>query len=306
MPFRLHMAVAALSALILVGAPVRANELLWGDTPMTFGAGVVHPDLMVHWEDDDQFIHGRNVVPLPVELRQSRSMTMLAVQWAPKPSLNIGVEVPYATMRMVMKDQDFAHHGALSGVGDVTVLVKSRVAQRISGVWKTMQAVTGGIKLPTAARGRYMSDEMPVAPSQRPGSRQLGVVLGYAASYNRLQDMAVFSTRYTKDVTGSERMGDQWTMDASYGRWLQRADQPEQLGICLLAGPHWERAGRDRWFGVRDPSTEHTLLGAQATLLVTKGQGTFRIGAMLPFRRNYPGYQMTSRLQVRAGAAMLF
>src|SRR6185436_16401649 len=112
-------------------------------------------------------------------------------------------------------------------------------------------------------------DGAPLQPSEQPGSGKWGYMLGYSYAYERLKDTTWASVMYMGDLGGNGAKGDMLTADADYGYWVKRPFRPQDLGIILAAGPHWEWMAHDRLSTGLDPNSGYSLLAAQISLITT-------------------------------------
>lgn len=193
-----------------------------------------------------------------------------------------------------------------AGFGDMVLSAKSRFGERFGPTWKIHHAAFLGLKLPTGAHSGRMPDGSLLSPSDQPGTGKWGIQTGYAVGYERMQDTMWLAASYMRDFGGASSRGDMWTFDPAYGYWLQRPTKPEHLGILAAAGLHGEWTGKDRLSSGSDPNTGYSMLGFQTTLIVTKGRGQARIGALLPIYQRANGVQLRPEVQIRGGAEMFF
>ena len=122
----------------------RAHEPLWGETPQTFAFGVIHP-----------------------ELRFARSESRFSVQYAPKTTENLKLEV--------------IQRGAGGASDDILLTQKRRTRARFGPDFKQMEALIVGTAI------------------NRPGFQ-----FGYAFAHERLTDTIWASVVHTR--TRSERI----------------------------------------------------------------------------------------------------
>lgn len=282
-------------SLLLVCVPARAHEPLWGETAQTFAFGIVHPAVRVGYQASSG----------PEERRATRQENVFSLQYSPRTTLNLRLDLPYSRVTHTQRINGSLRRSAASGFGDLTLSAKSRFRADFGPDWKRMHAYSVGIQLPTGESGGREPDGTLLMPSEQPGTGNWGLLLGYAFAYERLQDTVWASVMATRDVSGSRRRGDRVMLDLSYGYWLRPANRPQDLGIILAAGPHFEAMGRDRTPGARSPDSGYRTLGIQATLIGTKGQSQGRIGLLLPLTRRDNGIRTVESVQVRAGFEVL-
>jgi hypothetical protein len=291
---------------VIVPSAARAHEPLWGESPQTFAFGVWHPEVRLGWQNEYLLLHGSSRLDNPDALRRTRFDTVLDIQYAPRTSLNVRLEIPYSVVRSSGLVSGQMHSASSSGLGDMMLSAKSRFAQRFGEDWKEHQAYTVGLQLPTGAHsGREVGGPL-LEPSEQPGSGKWGYMVGYAYAYERLQDTFWASAMYMGDLGGAGSKGDMATFDANYGYWVVRAHKPNDLGIVLATGPHWEWMGHDRLSTGPDPDSGYTLLAWQASVIATKGPAQFRIGALFPLHQHANGTQLRPDVQLRAGVEALF
>jgi hypothetical protein len=293
------------AAFFVVAAPALAHEPLWGESPQTFAFGVWHPELRLSYDNNHNLFRGTRRIVNPEALRRSRFDTLLSLQYAPKTSMNVRLEIPYSQVLTQQRFGGQLRHTGVQGLGDVVVSAKSRIHQRFGEDWKEHQSFTVGLQLPTAEHKGRSPDGARLGPSFQPGSGKWGMVLGYAYAFERLEDTAWASAMYSRDFGGAGTKGDMVMLDLNYGRWMPRAKRPQDLGIVLSAGTHVELMGHDRLGAGRDPDSGWTVLGLQSSVIATKGQMQFRIGVMVPVYQQVNGTQLRPDAQIRAGWEML-
>lgn len=300
---RLSSCFAALG--VLLSSAAHAHEPLWGESPQTFAFGVWHPEVRFGYENASLLLRGSRELLNPDALRRSRFDGLFGVQYAPTTSLNVKVEIPYVTVWNRQRISGQLRDSRVSGLGNVVLSAKSRFYQRFGPDWKIHQSFTLGLQLPTGENGGRLPDGSLLGPSFQPGSGKWGVQLGYAFAWERLQDTTWLSLMYAQDFGGSGSKGNFFQLDANYGYWVLRAKRPQDFGLVFAAGPHFEAMGRDRLVSGLDPDSGYSMFGLQGSLIVTKGQGQFRLGVLVPVAQNVNGLQLRPEIQVRAGLEIL-
>jgi hypothetical protein len=296
-----------LAALVCVsGVAAQAHEPLWGESPQTFAFGVWHPEIRLAYENADQFLAGSRLIPNPMALRRTRFDALFSLQYAPRTSLNVRLDIPYASVTNWQTIQGRRRSTIASGLGNLMLSAKSRLLERFGEDWKIHHAVSLGLQLPTGENSGRLPDGTLLGPSFQPGSGKFGLMLGYAFAYERLQDTTWASVMYQYDFGGTGRRGDLLMVDAAYGYWLRRAKRPQEFGFLVAAGLHFEVMGKDHLAFGPDPNSGYTTLGIQVSLIATWKQSQFRVGALVPITQNVNGQQLRPELQMRAGWEMLF
>src|SRR5579871_3944278 len=298
--------IGLLTAICLCVAPVaHAHEPLWGESPQTFAFGVIHPEIRFGFENDTLLLNGDRRIGNPDGLSRSRFETLLGLQYAPKTSLNLKLEIPIVQVLTSQRIAGMDRHSGATGLGDIMLSAKSRFYQKYGEDWKVHQSYTVGVQLPTGAHGGRTPNGLLFAPSDQPGSGKFGILLGYAFAYERLNDTVWASAVYMHDLGNRGSKGDMLDVDANYGYWIRRARRPQDLGVILAAGTHLEGMGHDRQGADADPDSGSTLAGLQSSLIVTRGQAQFRIGILVPLYQCVSGTQLRSEIQARAGIEIL-
>lgn len=301
------LACSVLSICAALGAaPARAHEPLWGDSPQTFAFGVWHPELRFGFQNEYLLLGGSHRLANPDALRRTRFDTVFGLQYAPKTSLNLRLEIPYASVRSSGRIGGMAQSNRVNGIGDITLSAKNRFRQRFGEDWKEHMAYTVGLQLPSGVHSGRDVDGTPLQPSEQPGSGKWGYMLGYSYAYERLDDTAWASVMYMGDLGCNGAKGDMMTVDADYGYWVHRTYRPQDLGIVVATGPHWEWMGHDRLSTGLDPNSGYSLLAMQLSLIGTKGPAQLRVGALFPLQQSANGVQLRPDVQVRAGIEALF
>lgn len=303
---RLALALAALLFATQAATPARAHEPLWGESPQTFAFGIWHPELRFGFEDDRVLLRGSARLDNADALRRLRYDTLLSVQWAPRTSLNLKLEVPVSSITAEQRIGGVVRRASTTGLGNIMLSAKDRFHVRFGADWKEMQSYSVGIQLPTGQHSGRYPDGTPLDPGDQPGSGKWGYMFGYAYDYERLKDTVWASVSYSGDLGGAGSMGDMLEADANYGYWVIRALHPQDLGVILAAGPHYEWMGHDRTAAGRDPDSGFSMAGLQASLIATKGQAQARVGVLVPLYQHVNGTQVRPELEVRAGVEALF
>lgn len=298
-----HVA-AAVCLVCTLAQKASAHEPLWGESPQTFAFGVLHPELRFGFENDCLLLRGSSRLGNPDLLRRTRLDGLFSLQYAPKTSLNIRIDLPFAQVLTSQRINGQLRHSGATGLGNITLSAKSRFYQRFGEDWKVHQSCVVGLSLPTGAGGFY-PDGSRLSPSDAPGSSKFGVMLGYAFAYERLKDTIWASAMFMSDLGGSGSRGASLEVDASYGYWVRRSKRPQELGVILAAGFHYQSRGHDRIEGGSDPDSGFKAVGLQASLIATKGQAQLRAGVLVPVYQHVNGTQLRPEIQVRAGLEIL-
>jgi len=285
--------------------PSSAHEPLWGESPQTFGFGVWHPEIRFGFQKEFLLLRGATRLNNPEALRRMRFDSVLGIQYAPKTSMNVRIEIPYSIVQSSDRIGGVPRTSRTSGLGDIMLSAKSRFAQRFGEDWKEHQAYTVGLQLPTGQHGGREASGALLEPSEQPGSGKWGYSLGYAYAYERLKDTLWVSAMFMGDIGGAGSKGEMFTLDANYGYWFKRAHKPQDLGVILAAGTHYEWMGKDRLTMGAAPDTGYSLSALQVSLIATKGTFQFRAGALLPLYQHTNGTQLRPNVQMRVGIEVL-
>lgn len=296
--------VAALCLVGTLAQSASAHEPLWGESPQTFAFGVLHPELRFGFENDDLLLRGSSRLENPDLLRRTRLDGLFSLQYAPRTSLNLRVDVPFAQVLTSERVGGQLRHSGVTGLGNISLSAKSRFYQKFGEDWKVHQSYVIGLSLPTGAGGFY-PDGSRISPSDAPGSNKFGVMVGYAYAYERLKDTVWASAMFMSDLGGSGSRGANLEIDANYGYWVKRSKRPQDLGVIVAAGLHYQSQGHDRIERGNDPNSGFDLGGLQASLIATKGQAQFRAGVLVPVYQHVNGTQLRPEIQVRAGLEIL-
>jgi hypothetical protein len=293
-----------LGGLVAAAGGVYAHEPLWGETAQTFSHGVMHPEIRGGFLSTRGLFQGSKRIANPEGMKSEHSEVHVSMQYAPSTRLNVKLEVPFMQGRaeaMVGKERKTSRW---SGTGNAMIFLKSRVLEQLRETSKTMHSAIVGIQLPTGERVAHEPNGEKMAPSEQPGTGNFGLQLGYALSFERLEDTVWLSASYLTELTGTVRRGDKLSLDAAYGYWVKRAYRPSDLGIVVAVGPRMEITGRDRGGDFRN--TGYTLTAAQMTIMATQGLSQYRIGVQVPLSQRYRGTQMGRGLEFRIGWETFF
>ncbi len=287
----------------LSASGARAHEPLWGETPQTFAFGVIHPEVRFALTDSNGLFRGGLRVDNGDGLRLSRQETSLSLQYALDTSRNIRLEIPAAVVTATRRVDGALRETRTSGLGDAVLSIKNRYRAEFGTDFKKQFSYLVGVQLPTGEHDGRNPDGTRLMPSEQPGSGNVGLALGWAFDYERLQDTLWVSAHYQRDLFGrADRKGDELELDANYGYWAKRATRPQDLGIIIAAGPHVQIVGRDHVSRpTEDDDSGGETAGLQATLIATKGQYQGRIGFLVPVYRHFNGTQLGAGTEFRAG-----
>jgi hypothetical protein len=305
--FRHHACVPAIAAITLLAAlPAAAHEPLWGEIPTTFSFGLWHPEIRYGFASGDRLLRGSARVPNPVGRTMEMRHGMFMLQYGLNQRINLMLKVPW--MRRVEEETvgGVRRRSVSSGLGDLSLVVKHKVSQRLGEGLNEKHALLYGLKFPTADNDARSWTGALLAPHEQAGSGRWGLHVGWAWDYERYRDTFYASAELEMDVEGGPRRGRHLELDAAYGYWLVFANRPEDLGIVLAGGPHFEVMGRDRVGGRPVADTGHQLLGFQITAIATKGQMQFRLGVLWPLAQRVGGTQVEMGPEVRLGWEMFF
>src|SRR5688500_10503399 len=132
----LHIWTLLLSLCIATHQQVQAHEPLWGETPIVFGSGLIHPEVEYSFMDIGSTNNGG--------MRARMFMQEYMVQYAPKPSMNVILEVPYFNNRREQIVNGQLRKVPFVGLGDITLKAKSRVhAKQEEGLSIQQTAIYG-------------------------------------------------------------------------------------------------------------------------------------------------------------------
>lgn len=283
-----------------------AHEPLWGESPQTFAFGIWHPEIRFGLQNKHLLLRGATRLDNMEGLQRTRLDGVLGIQYAPKTSMNVRLEIPYANVQSSSYIRGVLRTSRTSGLGDLMLSIKSRLAQRFGQDWKEHQAYAVGLQLPTGHHTGREADGSLLGPSEQPGSGKWGYSLGYSYAYERFQDTIWASMMFMGDLGGGGRKGGMFSLDTNYGYWIKRAHKSQELGIILANGLHYEWMGKDELATGVDPDSGYSLLALQVSLIATKGTFQFRAGALFPLYQNVNGIQLRPDVQVRVGIEALF
>jgi hypothetical protein len=284
------LAVLLGAASVLLAAPARAHEPLWGETPTVFGFGIIHPEVRFGYRDAGSARGG-------VRQRMWEQETM--VQYAPSTRLNLMLEVPWMQSLRETRRGGRPRRVVINGLGDAELTAKRRFSVRQAEGLNVQQSLIYGLKLPTGESNHRDVGGGRADPHDQTGTGKPGLILGYAWDRERIDDTVWASVRYHRDLGGGFRMGDALEADTAYGRWLIRPNEASQPGLNLALGLHGELHRADRLEGGRSAGNAHHLLGVQVTPIFTRGSHQVRFGMFVPFARSGPGDHADFPYEVR-------
>jgi hypothetical protein len=284
----------------LAPGTARAHEPLWGQTPVTFGAGVVHGEILARYFDA-----GQVESPDGERMRMFESPVML--DYGLHESVNFQLMVPFTSMEM-----EGYHHGlygtsSASGLGDVRLRAKYRFRAVLEPRFKAQHALLAGIKFPTGD-----DDDMVDAhgirhdPRDQLGSGKFGTLLGYAYDRSDLRRALWTSAVWRHDLGDGFRLGDAADVDLAGGYWVVRPNVATDFGFHLAAGVHAEFTASDERDDGEPVDNATRLFGIQATPIVTKGRAQFRMGVFVPLARDGSAPHTDFPVELRAGLESFF
>lgn len=273
---------ALLAALLAAGAPApaAAHEPLWGETPITFGFGVIHPEVKFRYFDAGSTRGGGE------RMRMFEQEYMIDYGFSPK--LNVRLMIPYYNNLHQERSRGRLRSTTVSGVGDLHLRAKSRIYSRQEIGLNEQQSVLYGIKLPVGEEGHRLGRHR-IDPHSQTGTGNPGLLLGYAWDLERIQDTTWASLVWTRDLGGGFRMGDMVALDAAYGYWFKQQGEAADLGLNTALGLHGEWHAEDPIGKGRTAGNSHRLLGIHLTQMFIRGNHQFRVGVMVPVLRGGQG-----------------
>jgi len=287
-----------LSLVVGLATPGRAHEPLWGETPIVFGSGIVHPEMKF------QYLDAGNARDGGERTRMFEQEVMIG--YGLRPSLNLMLEVPYHNNLRQEFIGGSVRSAVISGLGDITFNAKSRFKARQEEGLSIQHTAIYGVKLPTGRSTHLDPDGERASPHDQTGTGKPGLVLGYAVDRETLKDTIWGSIEWTRDIGGGFRMGDMIDANVAYGRWLKMANEASELGINLAVGLHAEYHRDDPLGSGQKAANGHRLLGIHVTPIVTKGTNQFRIGVLVPIYRKGPEDHVQFPCEVRAAFETFF
>jgi hypothetical protein len=285
---------------VAVAPPARAHEPLWGYTPVTFGAGVLHGEFLARYVDA-----GDATPPEGERMRLFEHAYML--DYGLHPALNVQLMLPFASMEM-----DEFHHGLhgttrAAGIADVRVRAKCRFLARLAPRFKEQHGFVVGIKLPTGDDdAMYDVHGVRHDPRDQLGSGKFGTLVGYAYDRTDLRRALWTSVVWRHDLGGGFRLGDVAELNAAGGYWFVRPNVAADFGLHVAAGVSAEFAAADHRDDLQAPRGATSLVGLQATPIVTWGRTQFRAGVLFPIVRNGRESYTDFPVELRAGVESFF
>ena len=298
-PYRLMLVVLLAFWLASTGGPsALAHEPLWGETPIVFSSGLLHPEIKVKFMDAGDASDGGE--------RSRMFEQEYMVQYAPSTRLNLRLEVP---LRRNLRQElvgGQVRSTLINGLGDIVLSGKSRVGIKQEEGLSIQQTVVYGVKLPTGQSHHLDPDGDRASPHDQTGSGKPGIVLGYAIDRETIKDTIWANVEYRRDLGKGFRMGDMMEFNLAYGRWLRIANEADDLGFNLAAGIYGELHRNDFMGGGVRAANKHTLVGLHITPIITKGRNQFRVGALVPIYRRGPEDHVRFPIELRAAVETFF
>lgn len=293
-----NLLLKLLVAILALSNTVWAHEPLWGETPIVFSSGLLHPEIKVKSMDAGNARDGGE--------RSQMFEQEYMVQYAPSPRMNLRLEVPLRrNLRQELVGGQI-RQSSINGLGDIVVSSKSRIGIKQEEELSIQQTLVFGVKLPTGRSNHLDPDGSRASPHDQTGTGKPGLVLGYAIDRETLQDTIWANVEYRRDLGKGFRMGDMMEFNLAYGRWLKFANEPNDLGFNLAAGIYGEIHRNDFLGGGVRATNKHTLIGLHITPIFTKGRNQFRVGAMVPVLKRGPEDHVNFPVELRAAFETFF
>ena len=290
---------AGLAVSLGASAPILAHEPLWGETPVIFGPGVIHPEIKIRFVRKGARLD-------PGESRSRMIEQEYGLQYGINRFINVQITLPVASMEFDENIAGTVQRTGVSGLGDAMLKAKYRFHLRQETGFQTAQTLVAGWKVPTGSDQRTGPDGSRLSPADQPGSGRHGVEVGYAYDREHLADSLWASLFYDHEFGQGFRRGDTGELDASYGWWLLRPNVAEQLGVNFAVGLHAEASASDRLENGVSARTAHSVAGIHLTPIITKGQYQYRVGLFVPIVKGGNKEQTDFGYEIRAGWEMFF
>lgn len=284
---------------VLLAAPARAVEPIWGEIPAALGLGTIHPVIQGRYRDagDAHSSEGRT--------RMFEQELML--EYAPSTQLNLRLDIPYLNNLHEERLGGAQRSAFVSGLGDITLRASRRFSARQGEGFLAQHALFYGVKLPTGSSDKTLGGGGPrLTPSQQAGTGNPGLLLGYAWSQETLPEMFWSSVTWRRDLGGGFRLGDTVEVTGTYARWLKRPNEAKELGFKIATGVLGQYHGDDTLEGGRDAANTYHLLGIHLTPIATKGNSIFQAGVFVPLVRGGAQDHSDFPYEIRVGFETFF
>jgi len=280
-------------------APVLAHEPLWGETPVIFGPGVIHPEIKIR-------LVRTGGTPDPGDMRSRMIEQECGLQYGINRFVNVQIMLPVTSMDLDENIAGTVQRTRVSGMGDAMLKAKYRFHLRQEVGFQTAQTLVAGWKIPTGSDQRTGPDGSRLPPGDQPGSARHGIEIGYAYDRERLANSFWASLFFDHEFGDGFRRGDAGELDATYGWWLLRPNVAEELGVNLAVGLHAEASASDRLDGGASALTAHRVAGIHLTPIITKGRNQYRVGLFVPVFKGGNTEETDFGYEIRAGWEMFF
>jgi len=295
----LRLVAGAFGVALGTTSPVLAHEPLWGETPVIFGPGVIHPEIKI------RFVRAGGTLD-PGDTRSRAIEQEYGLQYGINRFVNVQIMLPVSSMVLDENIAGAVLRTRVSGVGSAMLRAKYRIHLRQETGFQTAQTIIAGWKIPTGSDQRTGPDGSRLLPEDQPGSAGHGIEVGYAYDREHLADSLWASLFYDHEFGQGFRRGDTGELDASYGWWLLRPNVAEQLGVNFAVGLHAEASASDRLESGVSARTAHSVAGIHLTPIITKGQYQYRVGLFVPIVKGGNKEQTDFGYEIRAGWEMFF
>jgi hypothetical protein len=264
--------------------------------PLTLGKSTLHPVWRSRYRDAGS--SGGN------RMRMWEQDLML--EYAPSAALNLRVDLSYLNN---LQESRGGGSAFVSGLGDVTLRAKQRLAVKRGEVSQSQHSLFYGLKLPTGSSHERFdsgSGNRRLDPIDQAGTGKPGVLLGYGWTGETLHDAYWSSIVWQRDLGGGFRRGDQLEATATAARWLKRANAADELGVKLSMGLNGQYHDADVRERGGSAENEFGYLGLHLTPVITRSNYIFQAGVLVPVLRTGASHRTDFPYELRIGVETFF
>jgi hypothetical protein len=264
---------------LVVAAPARAEEPLWGEIASTLGKGFVNVTTNGLFRSYKPYRHHGGPVFLTIEQTEAAA----TVEYGLLPDLDLHLKIPYISENIQERFEGESVDNPMSSLGEMQLGSKWRFWQAINAGHKDELSLVTHLKLPTGRDDLRDRNGLVITPHLQPNSGNLGGSVGLAA--NRHMPMGGFwLSGMVNAETASPRFhrGTSLELHGSAGRRARRLTQINQMDWMGILGLHYHRMWRDQEFERTLRDSGGSVLSAEVSLLGSKRNVAARLGVMFP------------------------
>ncbi len=290
-------------SLLVLAAPVRAEELLWGEMATTLGKGFLNVTTSGNFRSSKPYRHHGGAVTLTIDRMDAGAL----VEYGLRKDLDLRVRLPYFSQTIEERFAGDSVDHPMAGLGEMRLGTKWRFRQSINQQHKDELALLADLKLPTGKTDLRDRNGLIIEPHLQPNSGNLGVLLGVAA--NRMTPRVGYwlSSRVGAETAASRyHRGMSLELHGSAGYRLRPLTQLNRIDWMSIVGMHFHMMGKEREAGRTLRDSGGSVTSVEVSLIGERRHQTAAFGIMLPIRTDLGLSDAPPRLEVQGSLRASF